>query len=180
MRGEKLAMERLSVVRVELNMSWWVLEDQGGYDDYVHAIHEVGEYEGVRGGGLSRWEDGDEALLTKKDWVAVGGGPAHLHVNHEHGMAYVASYGAGTWSAVTLDQEGKMVRERREVFGEGCRNNTSHPHHTLTLASHVWVVDLGKETLSPLSHLLLQAVTPSITTTRPRPVSSAWRLSRLE
>ena len=73
-----------------------------------------------------------------------------------------------------------MVRERREVFGEGCRNNTSHPHHTLTLASHVWVVDLGKETLSPLSHLLLQAVTPSITTTRPRPVSSAWRLSRLE
>ena len=54
MRGEKLAMERRSVVRVELNMSWWVLEDQGGYDDYVHAIHEVGEYEGVRGGGLSR------------------------------------------------------------------------------------------------------------------------------
>ena len=73
-----------------------------------------------------------------------------------------------------------MVRERREVFGEGCRNKTSHPHHTLTLASHVWVVDLGKETLSPLSHLLLQAVTPSITTTRPRTVSSAWRLSRLE
>ena len=47
-------MERRSVVRVELNMSWWVLEDQGGYDDFVHAIHEVGEYEGVRGGGLSR------------------------------------------------------------------------------------------------------------------------------
>ena len=99
---------------------------------------------GVR--GSARREDGDEDLLTKKDWVAVGGGPAHLHVNHEHGMAYVDSYGAGTWSAVTLDQEGKMVRERREVFGEGCRNNTSHPHHTLTLASHVWVV----EPLSPL------------------------------
>ena len=48
--------------RVELNMSWWVMEER--YDSVVHAIHEVGEYGGVRGGALSRWEEG-KVLLTK-------------------------------------------------------------------------------------------------------------------
>ena len=86
-------------------MSWLVLE----YDDYMHAIHEVGEYEGVRGGGVSRWKEGEKVLLTKEDWVSVGAGPAHLHLNPEHGLAYVASYASGTWSAITLDKHGKML-----------------------------------------------------------------------
>ena len=38
-------------------MSWWVMEER--YDSVVHAIHEVGEYGGVRGGALSRWEEGE-------------------------------------------------------------------------------------------------------------------------
>ena len=42
--------------------------------------------------------------------MSVGAGPAHLTVSGEHGMAYVASYGAGTWSAVTLDSHGKMIK----------------------------------------------------------------------
>ena len=38
-----------------------------------------------------------------------------------------------------------VKEEQREQFGAGCRNNTSHPHQTVSLGSHVWVVDLGKE-----------------------------------
>ena len=64
-------------------------------------------------------------------------------------MAYVASYGAGSWSAVPVIQEADEMKlspkEQRFVFGPGCRNNTSHPHETVVLGSHVWVVDLGKE-----------------------------------
>ena len=66
----------------------------------------------------------------------------------EHRMAYVASYGAGTWSSVPLQagEEQKLLQEeQREQFGAGCRNNTSHPHHTVSLGTHVWVVDLGKQ-----------------------------------
>ena len=47
-------------------------------------------------------------------------------------MAYVASYGAGSWSAVPVIQEADEMKlspkEQRFVFGPGCRNNTSHPH----------------------------------------------------
>ena len=66
-------------------------------------------------------------------------------LSNNHSMAYVASYGGGSWSAVPLigpDQK-LSPKEQRFVFGPGCRNNTSHPHETVVLGSHVWVVDLG-------------------------------------
>ena len=66
-------------------------------------------------------------------------------MSNNHSMAYVASYGGGSWSAVPLigpDQK-LSPKEQRFVFGPGCRNNTSHPHETVVLGSHVWVVDLG-------------------------------------
>ena len=66
-------------------------------------------------------------------------------VSEEHMMAYVASYGGGSWSAVPLEGPDLKLspKEQRFSYGPGCRNNTSHPHETVVLGSHVWVVDLG-------------------------------------
>ena len=46
-------------------------------------------------------------------------------------------------------------QEQPEVFGPGCRNDTSHPHETVTWGSHVWVVDLGTE-ISYQIHIIYQ------------------------
>ena len=66
-------------------------------------------------------------------------------ISDEHSMAYVASYGGGSWSAIPLEgpEQKLSPNEQRFVFGPGCRNNTSHPHETVVQGSHVWVVDLG-------------------------------------
>ena len=66
-------------------MSWWVMEER--YDSVVHAIHEVGEYGGVRGGALSRWEEG-EVLFTKA---------SHLRRGNIDGMEISSPGGSQDW-----------------------------------------------------------------------------------
>ena len=39
-----------------------------------------------------------------------------------------------------------------ERGGAGCRDNTSHPHFTASLGPHVWVVDLGCDSIYHYRH----------------------------
>ena len=39
-----------------------------------------------------------------------------------------------------------------ERWGAGCRDNTSHPHFTASLGPHVWVVDLGCDSIYHYRH----------------------------
>ena len=54
--------------RVDLNMSWL---DPG--PDFMYGIHEVGEFEGVRGGAVGRF-DVTSFGYQRLEWVSVGAG----------------------------------------------------------------------------------------------------------
>ena len=110
----------------------------------IWAGHEVGDYAGVQGSVLSRWEvAGDGLTLEQGEFVNTESVyTAHLLVDKEQGMAYAANYGGSTFTAVTL-RDGKLGEvSYLESFGEGCRD-ASHPHQTVSHKEWVWVVDLG-------------------------------------
>ena len=82
---------------VDLNMSWLQIQPTVCTScNEVYAIHEVsvgilsmkctelkykvGEYEGVRGGAMSRWE-WEKDHLVRQEWVGTGFGPAHILVS---------------------------------------------------------------------------------------------------
>jgi len=129
--------------KVDLNMSWLQIQPTMCTFCYeIFAIHEVSEYGGVRGGAMSRWTF-DKGQLNRQEWVSVGVGPAHLLVDMGQNMSYSANYADGSWDAVGMEG-GRLVKTSyKEQFGKGCRNQTSHPHNTVSLGSFVWVVDLG-------------------------------------
>ena len=53
-------------------MSWISLCEGDGCE---HAIHEVDEFEGVKGGAVSRWEiDENHGGYVRREWVSVGAG----------------------------------------------------------------------------------------------------------
>ena len=117
--------------------------------------YKVGEYEGVRGGAMSRWE-WEKDHLVRQEWVGTGVGPAHILVSNCHcnpsnflwlsevdtdtSMAYSANYADGSWTAVRIEKDASGNKSRgfnktvfQEKFGKGCRNNTAHPHETVRL-----------------------------------------------
>ena len=57
--------------RVDLNMSWLAFSPIG--DDPLYGIHEVGEYQGVRGGAVGRFVITDFGY-QRLEWVSVGAG----------------------------------------------------------------------------------------------------------
>ena len=54
-------------VRVDLNISWLVPVDM------FYGIHEVGEFQGVRGGAVGRFDVTDFGY-QRLEWVSVGAG----------------------------------------------------------------------------------------------------------
>ena len=57
--------------RVDLNMSWLALDPVHG--DVSFGIHEVGEFQGVRGGAVGRVQFTDFGY-QRLEWVSVGAG----------------------------------------------------------------------------------------------------------
>ena len=60
--------------RVDLNMSWLDRSPEGeDTGDEMYGIHEVGEFQGVRGGAVGRFHISDFGY-QRLEWVSVGAG----------------------------------------------------------------------------------------------------------
>ena len=60
--------------RVDLNMSWLDRSPEGeDTGDEMYGIHEVGEFQGVRGGAVGRFHFSDFGY-QRLEWVSVGAG----------------------------------------------------------------------------------------------------------
>ena len=86
-------------------------------------------------------------MRARREWVRVGGGPAHLLVDRRPvygGHAYTANYGDGTWSVVGVNiTTGELGSLERTLNYSSKACPVPHPHETVVLGPHIWVVDLG-------------------------------------
>ena len=62
----------------------------------------------------------------------------YSQVDTDTNMAYSANYADGSWTAVRIERDEGGNQNRgfnrtvfQEKFGQGCRNNTAHPHETV-------------------------------------------------
>merc|ERR1719266_2978060 len=138
---------------VDANLTWLQLDKPNRLQpgDSVYAIHEVswfvpGLFPGKYGGAVSRWQKSMEEL-SRKEWVRVGSGPAHLLVDKRPvhgGHAYTANYGDGTWSVVSVNvTTGELGSLEKTLNYSTKACPVPHPHETIVLGPHIWVVDLG-------------------------------------
>jgi len=140
-------LERAGEWEVDPSMTWLqVIQEEGS--TVIYGAHEVGEFEGVAGGVVSRWSGTADGGLVKDGFISLPSPyPAHLLVSQEQGLAYTANYGGNSFTAVAVDSEGSLGEVvYQESFGEGCRD-ASHPHQTVTYGQWVWVVDLGCDSI---------------------------------
>ena len=79
--------------------------------------------------------------------MRVGAGPAHLLVDKRPvhgGHAYTANYGDGTWTAVSVNvTTGELGSHEKTLNYSTKACPVPHPHETVVLGPHIWVVDLG-------------------------------------
>jgi len=123
------------------DMTWLQLDG-----DTIWGGHEVGDYDGVDGSVVSRWQiSADGANLERMDYINTGSVyTAHLLVDKNQGKAYAANYGGSTFSVIRLtgDEYVGMLEAVYDFGHLSCRD-ASHPHQTFTKDNYVWVVDLG-------------------------------------
>ena len=149
---------------VDTNLTWLQVPASGWLEvgASLYATHEVSSFvpgvdPGTLGGAVSRWRR-EAGGLRREEWVGVGQGPAHLLADTRPdfgGHVYTANYGDGTWSAVSLDlatgELGK-VEKTWNYTTASCvphpgSTRGSHPHQTVVRGPHIWVVDLGCDTI---------------------------------
>jgi len=146
-------LEKDSLWPVDANLTWLQVDKPNRLQpgDSVYAIHEVswfvpGVLPGKYGGAVSRWQR-DHTGLSRQEWVRVGAGPAHLLVDRRQvhgGHAYTANYGDGTWTAVSVNvTTGQLGRHEKTLNYSTKACPVPHPHETVVLGPHIWVVDLG-------------------------------------
>ena len=123
------------------NMTWLQLDG-----DNIWGGHEVGDYDGVDGSVVSRWQiSADGSSLERLDYTYTGSVyTAHLLVDKNQGKAYAANYGGSALSVIDLQGDDTVGRLEEVIFYGviDCRDD-SRPHQTFTKDNFVWVVDLG-------------------------------------
>jgi len=118
----------------------WISQVNGSF----YAIHEVFEFQGKPGGGLSRWQiDNASGNLAKLEELNLEStGPAHVLVDQENGVAITGNYAGGSISVVSLNKAKLSEVVQVLNYGEGCRDK-SHPHQVSKFGDLYFVVDLG-------------------------------------
>jgi len=134
LNGDQLTQD--AIFEVDPNLTW--LAQEGGS---IYASHEIGDYNGVSGGVISRWElENDQ--LTKKEYVNLESiYPAHFIIDNEHDIAITANYGGSSVTVVSMSN-GVLSSVVQTIDYEKCRDD-SHPHQIVRWGDLVWVVDLG-------------------------------------
>jgi len=131
-------LTRTGTVEVDPNLTWL---QQSGSSWY--ALHEVGDFQGVPGGAISRWQNDAAGSPMRMEHVSILPYPAHLLIDTDHNLAFTAIYGSGAVSVIQMSADGLLESVVQTLtYGEGCRD-ASHPHEIVRLGDIVWVVDLG-------------------------------------
>merc|ERR1711892_176921 len=138
-QGKGVSITKKWETEVPASMSWAQI-----IDDRLYGSHELENWNNTGGGLISVWKLGAGGMTPVSKVTLPSPFPAHLLVEPDHSLAYIAYYGGNSFSALSMGEEGPAPVAYHEGFGEdlGCRD-ASHPHQTVSLGDLVWVVDLG-------------------------------------
>jgi 6-phosphogluconolactonase len=120
--------------------------------DWLYAVNEIGSYEGKSSGSVSAFSINREtgALTPINRQPSVGGGPAHLVVDHGGRNVLVANYGGGSVAVLPISADGGLKPSTAFVQHTGSsvnpdRQREPHAHSVNVDASDrfAYVTDLG-------------------------------------
>jgi 6-phosphogluconolactonase len=120
--------------------------------DLLYAVNEIGTYEGKPSGSVSAFsiDRTTGALTALNRQPSVGGGPAHLVVDHGGKNVLVANYGGGSVAVLPIGGDGTLRPATAFVQHTGSSVNPSrqkepHAHSVIVDASDrfAYVADLG-------------------------------------
>ena len=120
--------------------------------DWLYAVNEINNYEGKPGGSVSAFSINRDtgALTAINKQSSVGGGPAHLVVDHAGKNVLVANYGGGSVAVLPLGPDGSLKPSSSFIQHTGSSVNPARqkePHaHSVNVDSadkFAYVADLG-------------------------------------
>ena len=120
--------------------------------DWLYAVNEIGTYEGKPSGSVSAFAiNRDSGALTPINRQAsVGGGPAHLTVDHGGRNVLVANYGGGSVAVLPVGADGALKPSSAFVQHTGSSVNPTrqkgpHAHSVIVDKTDrfAYVADLG-------------------------------------
>jgi len=131
-------LSQVGTAQVDPNLTWLYKDESTGS---VYATHEVGDFNGVSGGVISRWEIENYQMVKKESVMLESVYPAHFIIDTDHQIAITANYGGNSVTVVAMDN-GILSYVAQTIRYERCRDD-SHPHQVVRQGDLVWVVDLG-------------------------------------
>ena len=143
------ALSFLSKVEGVENASFLAIDPQ---QRHLYAVHEVEEFEGKPGGGVSAFSiDRDTGGLTYLNRQSTGGaGPCHLTVDETGSYLLLANYLSGSLAVFPIEQDGKLSEASHLVQHRGSSVDPTRqegPHaHSVTLDAanrYLFAADLG-------------------------------------
>ena len=120
--------------------------------DLLYAVNEIGNYEGKPSGSVSAFTINREtgALTALNRQPSVGGGPAHLIVDHGGRNVLVANYGGGSVAVLPIGPDGALKPASAFIQHTGSsvnpdRQKAPHAHSVNVDAGDrfAYVADLG-------------------------------------
>jgi 6-phosphogluconolactonase len=141
--------------------------------DFLYAVNEIGTFEGKPSGSVSAFTINRTAgtLTAINRQPSVGGGPAHLTVDHGGKNVLVANYGGGSVAVLPIGADGALKPATAFIQHKGSSVNADRqkePHaHSVNVDSSdriAYVADLG---LDKVMIYRLDAATGALTTNDP-------------
>jgi 6-phosphogluconolactonase len=113
----------------------------------IYAANEVGNFKGVKGGGVTAMSYDAATGTTKKigDLPVPNGGPAYISISPDDGYLFLANYEGGSVAVVKLNDSGIPVSITDTIVFKAGDGTVSHPHMVSfdPAGKRVYLTDLG-------------------------------------
>ena len=126
------------------NPSYFCFSKKNGF---IYAANEVGDFNGVKGGGVTALDYDAKTGVAKKigELAVPNGGPAYIAISPGDDYLFLANYSGGSVAVVRLNEKGIPVSVTDIIIYKGEEGTESHAHMVSFDPSgkRVYVTDLG-------------------------------------
>ncbi|MBK8884166.1 MAG: lactonase family protein [Bacteroidales bacterium] len=126
------------------NPSYFCISKKNGF---IYAANEVGDFNGVKGGGVTALSYDAKTGVAKKigELPVPNGGPAYIAISPGDDYLFLANYSGGSVAVVKLNDKGIPVSVTDFIVYKGEEGSVSHAHMVSFNPSgkQVYITDLG-------------------------------------
>jgi 6-phosphogluconolactonase len=118
-----------------------------GKDGFIYAANEVGNFKGIKGGGVTALSYDAATGTAKKigDLAVPNGGPAYIAISPKDDYLFLANYSGGSIAVVKLSEKGIPVGVTDTIMYKAGEGMVSHAHMISfdPAGKRVYMTDLG-------------------------------------